>query len=434
MSKLWQEKNNKDDLSEFVNRFTVGDDYRLDRQLIPYDIKASKAHAFGLYKADILSRQELDDLHNALDRALEKWKDGNFCIRQDQEDVHTALEHFLTEILGDTGKKIHAGRSRNDQVLIAMRLFEKDKLELIAQKALALVDLYIGKGEEYADIPMPGYTHMQRAMPGSVGMWLGTMAEMLLMDLEYLKVSYNLVNRSPLGTAAGFGVNIELPRDEVAGLLGFEELIVAALTAQNTRGKIELVVLQAIEAIGYTLSHFSNDLILYTSDEFNFFRLDECLYTGSSIMPQKKNLDPAEIIRAKSGEISGSVQTVKMISHKMHSGYHRDYQQTKKHVMSSLDQIVEMIEMTRIMVENLQPKRENLIAACTPEIYAADYVHELVKKGMSFRDAYRKVKKEKNWKENIDPVKNIKSKNHVGTPGNPGLQRLEKKRKSFRLK
>ncbi len=431
MCKLWQENDSGSELSAAVNRFTVGDDYILDRRLVPYDIRASKAHAAGLLMAGILSETEVQQLHGALDHALEQWRAGDFTIAREQEDCHTAIEQFLVNELGETGKKIHTGRSRNDQVLTAMRMFEKDALEQLLEKVLGLIEVFLSRADRWADVPMPGYTHTQKAMPSSVGMWLASMAEMLLMDLESLKSAYNLINKCPLGTAAGFGVNIDLPREAVAEALGFAEPVVVSLTAQNTRGRIDLKLLQALETIGSTLAHFANDLVLYTSQEFDYFKLTEALYTGSSIMPQKRNLDPAELIRARSGNLSGAVQAAKMITHKMFSGYHRDYQPVKKHVMHSLNELNDMLDMSRLLAEHLEPVREKLTAACTPEMFAADRANELVKQGMSFREAYHQVKQGNEHQPDIDPAENIKTKTHLGSTGNPGLERLRGKAENF---
>jgi argininosuccinate lyase len=433
MAKLWQEKDSENELSEAVNCFTVGDDYMLDQRLVPYDIRASKAHADGLLKAGILSETEVQQLHGALDKALAQWEAGNFSISREQEDCHTAIEQFLVEDLGETGKKIHAGRSRNDQVLVAMRLFEKEQLEQLSGKVLDLAEVLLNRAERWSDVPMPGYTHTQKAMPSSVGMWLASMAEMLLMDLESLKGAYTLVNKCPLGTAAGFGVNIDLPREKVSDALGFAEPVTVSLTAQNTRGKIDLKLLQALETIGSTLAHFANDLVLYTSQEFGYFELHEAIYTGSSIMPQKRNPDPAELVRARSGNLSGAVQAAKMITHKMYSGYHRDYQPVKKHVMAGLDELNDMLDMSRLLAEHLQPVREKLIAACTPEMFAADRANELVKQGMPFREAYHRLKEGAEHQKGIDPVENIKSKTHLGSTGNLGLERLREKAEDWSL-
>lgn len=433
MSKIWNQDSTQSELEQKVNQFTVGDDYILDRRLVPYDIKASKAHAAGLVTAGILSEEECSQLHSAFDELLEEWRNDHFKIRAEQEDCHTAIEQYLVEKIGETGKKIHAGRSRNDQVLVALRLFEKEELKKIAQKLSSLVDLFINQATTFSDIPMPGYTHMQKAMPSSVGMWLGSLAEMLLMDLESLKTVYHNVNKCPLGTAAGFGVNIDLPRRQVSDALGFSDPIIVSLTAQNTRGRIDLQLLQGIESVALTLAHFAGDLLLYTAREFDFFQFDEALYTGSSIMPQKRNLDPAELIRARSSNISGAVQAVKMICHKMTSGYHRDYQPVKKHVMQSFDEVNNLLDMAKLLVSNLQPNREQLIAACTPEIFAADRANELVKQGLSFREAYHQVKEDEDWKKEIDPVQNINEKTHLGSTGNLGLDRLKNKVKSYNL-
>src|SRR5699024_3600349 len=262
----------------------------------------------------------------------------------------------------ETGKKIHAGRSRNDQVLVALRLFERDQLEQLTELVKQTAKSLLKQAQRYENIPMPGYTHTQRAMLSSVGMWLASFAEMLLQDLEMLKAAYRNVNQSPLGTAAGFGVNFDLPRKWTAEQLGYDGVITVAITAQNTRGKIDLQVVQSLTSVGSTLSHFANDLVWYSSREFNFFEVDAALCTGSSIMPQKQNVDTAELLRARYATLCGCEQAIKMNTVKLTSSYHRDLQLIKKEVMTSLVEIKAMLEMAQLLAEHLIPNEKQLKA------------------------------------------------------------------------
>lgn len=433
MTKLWQQKTASDNLSAQAEAFTVGDDYLLDQRLIPYDVQASKVHARGLHKIGLLNDAELNDLLQTLDEILSIWKGGNFEIRKNQEDGHTAIEAFLIEKLGAAGKKIHTGRSRNDQVLVAMRLYEKAEIGKLVEALNKTIQSFLGQAQKYADVPMPGYTHTQRAMLSSVGMWLASMAEMLLQDLESLKAAHRNVNRSPLGTAAGFGVNIDLPREWVADELGFDGLIAVALTAQNTRGKIDLQLVQALGAIGATLAHFANDLIWYSSREFGFFEVDVALCTGSSIMPQKQNLDTAELLRARYAALCGREQAIKLNTMKLTSGYHRDLQLIKKEVMAAFDEIHAMVKMGALLAMHLSPNRERLEQACTKELFAADEANELVKKGVPFRDAYHEVKASLNTLQVGELSERLKAKKHIGATGNLGIEKLEKQLQEFKL-
>lgn len=434
MAKLWQQATGKSDLEQKVERFTVGDDYLLDQRLIPFDIEASKAHAKGLHKIGLLTAAELDELLHAMDEILTAWKEGSFEIRPEQEDGHTAIEAYLIDRLGETGKKIHTGRSRNDQVLAAMRLYEKDAIQRLAEEICATIGAFLDQAETYQYIPMPGYTHTQRAMLSSVGMWLAAIAEMLLLDLEAIRAAYCNVNLSPLGTAAGFGVNLDLPREWVAEELGFDGMITVSLTAQNTRGKIDLQLVQALEGSGATLAHFANDLIWYTSREFGFFEVDPALCTGSSIMPQKQNLDTAELIRARYATLCGCEQAIKMNAVKLTSGYHRDLQLIKKNVMTAFDEIRSMLDMSLLLVNHLRPKEARLKEACTKELFAADQANEWVKEGLPFREAYHKVKSSLDSLEAGDLSERLKEKTHTGTTGNLGIELLRNRLGAFSLK
>lgn len=433
MSNLWKNDRSESTLAKKVEQFTVGDDHLLDQYLVPYDVKASSVHAEALHKAGVLSGEECEALCQALQEVLILWEEDRFGIRPEQEDVHTAIEQFLVEKLGETGRKIHAGRSRNDQVLVAMRMYQKDRLHEIAASVRVLVSVLLDRAEQYAEIPMPGYTHTRRAMLSSVGMWLASLAEMLLLDLESVRAAYRAADRCPLGSAAGYGTSFDLPREEVAEKLGFSAPLTVSLTAQNTRSRIDLQVVQSLETVTATLAHFAGDLLTWTSESHNFFRLDEAFHTGSSIMPQKRNMDSAELLRARHSILAGAVQAIRINGLKLNSGYHRDHQLTKAPVMNAFREAGEMLEMARLMAEHLVPQEGELAAACSPELFAADRANELVKEGLPFREAYHRVKNSLDELKGEDPVENIRSKTHLGAPGNLGIDRLREACRGFSL-
>lgn len=288
--KIWQKTKNhkKNDLTKLVEKFTVGKDYLLDQKLVPYDIEASIAHSEGLEKIGILTKTELTTIKKTFKEILKIWEKDEFKITPQDEDCHTVIENMLIEKSGDLGKKIHTGRSRNDQVLVAIRLFTKENLNTIINETKSVAQAFLNFAKKYEFVPMPGYTHTQRAMLSSLGMWSASFAEMLIMNLKTIKSAQKNVNQCPLGSAAGFGVNFDLPREFVAEKLDFESPLIISLTSQNTRGKIEADVLSSLVSLSSTLAHFANDLVLFTSAEFDFFEIADELTTGSSIMPQKK--------------------------------------------------------------------------------------------------------------------------------------------------
>lgn len=439
MSKLWKgddttgEEKERGELRRKMEDFTVGEDHLLDRRLVPYDVRASKVHAEALVSAGVLTEEECIRLQEALEEILSLWEVGEFEIRREQEDCHTAIEQHLTERLGELGRKIHAGRSRNDQVLTAMRLLEKDGLKQVVSGVKLLTEMLLDRAERFAEVPMPGYTHTRKAMLSSVGLWLASLAEMLLMDLEAVRGVWRQADRCPLGTAAGYGTSFDLPREEEARKLGFSRPLVASLAAQNTRGRVDLQVVQALEAVASSLAHFAGDLLDYTSEEKGYFDLDDAFFTGSSIMPQKRNLDTAELMRARYSELAASSQAIRVNIAKLGSGYHRDLQLVKGHVMRAFDTTAEMLEMATLMVRHLRPVEERLREACTPELYAADRANELVKEGASFREAYHTVKGDLETLQRLDPLENLRSKTHLGAPGNLGVERLREECREFLL-
>ncbi len=435
MAKLWDKKDDHRDpeLAKKAEEFTVGNDYELDQYLIPHDVRASKVHARGLKRIGILSEDELGELVQALDQINELWEDDKFEIKREDEDGHTAIENYLIGEVGETGKKIHTGRSRNDQVLTALRLYERDQLELIWNRAMKVARGFLDFAETHEYSPMPGYTHTQRAMLSSVGLWASSFAERIAMSLEYLPGIYRNVNRCPLGTAAGYGVSFELPREFISDELGFDGPIISSMTAQHTRGRLEAELLSGLLPLSESLSQFAGDLVWYTSREFDFFEVAAELCTGSSIMPQKKNVDTAEILRARHAELEGALSQLKNVTRNLTSGYHRDLQLTKEPVIKGLNALKDMLEMGHLLIRNISPKEGNLRAACTPELFAADAVNEKVKQGKSFRDAYREVAGNLDELKAVDPVENLRSKTHLGAPGNPGCKQIRDRLQQLEL-
>lgn len=427
--KLWNKSADKHNpITTAVEKFTVGNDYLLDQELVPYDVQASIAHAEGLHEIGILNDQEVQDLTKQLNQIHKLWGKGQFEIKIEEEDCHTAIENFLINALGDTGKKIHTGRSRNDQVLVAMRLWEREQCNEIQSLNKKLAQKFLTFAQKYEFTPMPGFTHTQIAMPSSVGMWAGSLTEMLIMNLVSLQGFAHLINKCPLGSAAGFGVGFDLPREKTAKKLGFEACLIVSLTSQNTRGKIEADLVSHLSSLSATLAHFANDLVWYTSSQFQYFNVHPSLTTGSSIMPQKKNLDPAELLRAKHAEILGYESMLKHLTAGLTSGYHRDLQLSKEPTMKAIETIKAMFEIANLLIENCVPNEDNLRAAFLPEIFAADQANDLVKQGISFREAYLQVKSSPSDKEDIGGLldENLKSKTHLGATGNLGLELLQR--------
>lgn len=430
---LWKtDSENKNKLQQLVNEFTVGNDYVLDQKLIPYDVEASIAHAEGLASINILNALELEKIVKCLNEIKAIHAQGQFKITQAQEDGHTAIEAYLVKKLGDTGKKIHTGRSRNDQVLVAMRMWEKTHLEQIISSVKTLAEIFHKFATKHKFMPMPGFTHTQIAMPSSVGMWAASFCEMLISHIRELKHFKTELNKSPLGSAAGFGVGFDLPREATAKTLGFYNCLQITLTSQNTRGKIEADLVSHMSSLSATLAHFANDLVWFSSSQFQFFKVADDLTTGSSIMPQKKNLDPAELLRGSHSHMLGYECTLKALTNNLISGYHRDLQLSKAPTMKAVELIETLLEIAQALVENIEPNEEKLIEAFTPEIFAADQANDLVAKGVPFREAYAQVKarlQNSSSNQTVSKeviIQNLKSKKHLGAAGNLGLDRLKK--------
>ena len=420
MAKLWQKNS---ELEALVERFTVGDDYAVDRSLVAADCVASMAHAIMLYKIGILGDRELVDLKYALVEILHRDEKQEFVIHPSDEDCHTAIENYLVKSLGEAGKKIHTGRSRNDQVIAALRLFARGFLLQFQKACLDLAALLQGFAARNSLVPMPGRTHMQIAMPSSVGLWAGAFCEEMLDNLLLIDAAYTLNNASPLGAAASYGVPLPLEREMVAELLGFERVQNNVLYVNNSRGKVEAVILDAVEQVMLTLSKLAQDMIFFSLPEFGYFSLPDEVCTGSSIMPQKKNPDVLELIRARAATLSSLSQQVKAVIRSLPSGYNRDFQETKAPFVQGIRLGMISVRVMELVIGRLKVHREALAAGFRPEIYATDYALELVRQGVPFRDAYRRVAADLDSLKQRDPVQALKDKSSSGTTGNLGLEK-----------
>ena len=416
MAKLWQSKTTK--LHPLVEKYTVGNDYILDARLLPFDIQASLAHAQALRKAKILTAAELRKLTRGLKQILKLHKQGKFVIQQSDEDCHTAIEGFLTAKLGALGKKIHTCRSRNDQVLVATRLYTRKKLKQISHELIKTERVFLAMAKKYEFLPMPGYTHTRRAMPSSVGHWAAAYLEELISDHKLLESAYDLNDQNPLGAAAGFGVNMKLDRKLTTKLLGFRRLQVNSLYCVNSRGPTESYILSVLTKIMMTLGRLSNEMIWFTTPEFNLFLLPPEFTTGSSIMPQKKNPDVFEILRGNVNVIVALQTQVKDISKNLISGYNRDTQLTKEPLIKGLGIARRSLEIAALVIAKVKPNKAALMKSLAPEFFAVHEANRLVKKGMPFRDAYAYVKEHLHELKVEDPVKAIKEVMSIGGPGN----------------
>ncbi len=415
MVKLW-DKNY--DLDALIERFTVGTDYILDRKLLPADCVASAAHATMLASAGIISAKDSELLLAELGAVLKDFDAGEFVILPEHEDCHTAIEERLIARLGDVGKKIHTGRSRNDQVLTAQRLYSRGLLCAVAEAVCSLVEVLLEYGRTHALTPMPGRTHMQPAMPSSVGLWAMAFAEQLLDTCELLDTAYRLNDQSPLGAAASYGVPLPLDRELTARLLGFSKVQTNVLYANNSRGVMESIVLDSFEQLGLCLGKIASDCITFSLPEFGYFSLPDRLCSGSSIMPQKKNPDGLELVRAKTAALCGQAQSVKNVIRALPSGYNRDFQETKAPLIHGGRTILDCLSVTQLTMEQLEIHKDALVDGFGPDIYATDKAIELVQGGMSFRDAYRKVAAEIDQMEDRSPAESLLSRRHLGTPNN----------------
>jgi argininosuccinate lyase len=376
--------------ADWVTRFTVGDDAAWDTLLLPYDCTASEAHAWGLVAAGVLTAVEHEAIAGVLRALRAEHEAGALVVRVEDEDCHTVIERRLVEALGETGSRVHAGRSRNDQVLAALRLFLRDRLDALGRSASRLVERLCAVAADGDVLPLPGYTHTQRAMPSTVGLWALGFAELLVDDVERLGEARRRINRSPLGSAAGYGVPyLALPREDVARRLGFEGTQQHVTAVQLSRGKLEAEVVHAVLQLSGTLNRLASDLVLYASEEFGFVRLPEAFTTGSSIMPQKKNPDVLELARATFHRIHAELQLLLGLPANLASGYHRDLQLTKAAVMRSVLVAEDLVTAMNELIPGLEFREGRIREAMSADLFATAAAIRRAIGGEPFRDAYR---------------------------------------------
>ena len=387
MPKIWEKSYQ---LDKEVEAFTVGDDCLADQKLAKYDAIASAAHAKTLRKAGILNSSELASLLKGLSKIYALARQGKFSILPEEEDMHAAIESWLTKNIGKAGAKIHTARSRNDQVLAAVRLYSSDKIIETGQALVELCEVLLKFSQKNHKTEMPGYTHLQRAMPSTVGLWSSALLEALLDDAKLLAAAHDLNSQSPLGSGSGYGTPLKTDREYTAKLLGFRKVQNNFLYVQNSRGKIEAAIVAALSQIMLDLSRHASDILLFTTSEFGFFSLPDELLTGSSMMPQKKNYDLLELTRAKSSVVLANEFALKSLIEKLPSGYNRDFQLTKKPLIDSFETTIASLGIVKLVFSKLQPNKEKLKAALTSEIYSTHRAYSMLGK-KSFREAYKEA-------------------------------------------
>jgi argininosuccinate lyase len=386
--KLWQKNSSS---SKEVEKFTAGRDREMDIYLAPFDILGSIAHVKMLGSVGLLSGSETTTLSKELIKIYGEAEKGTFSLEEDVEDIHSQVEILLTRTLGEAGKKIHAARSRNDQVLVDLRLFIRNELEELVKGTDSFFELLQLQSEKYKEYLLPGYTHLQLAMPSSFGLWFGAYAESLVDDVITVRAAYDVVNKNPLGSAAGYGSSFPVNRTMTTTLLGFDALNYNVVYAQMGRGKTERIVAQALANLADTLAKMSMDACLYLNQEFGYISFPEELTTGSSIMPHKKNPDVFELIRAQCNRLKSLPNEIMMMTTNLPSGYHRDLQLLKEHLFPAFTTLRECIEMAGLLLSSIEIRKDILADEKYKFLFSVEEVNKLVNAGMPFRDAYKKI-------------------------------------------
>ncbi len=387
--KLWSKE--KTSTAAQIEQFTVGRDREFDLLMAGFDVQGSIAHVTMLGEQGLMSAANAAEAVAGLQTILQEIKEGNFSIDDDAEDIHSQIEFMLTKRIGEAGKMIHTGRSRNDQVAVDIKLFLRSAITAVKADTLDLFELLINKSNEHRDTLIPGYTHLQIAMPSSIGLWLGAYAESLVDDMEFLLAAYQVANKNPLGSGAGYGSSFPLNRKRTTELLGFSDLNYNSVYAQMSRGKTEKLTAMAIAAVAATLSRLAMDCCLYMNQNFGFIFFPDELTTGSSIMPHKKNPDVFELIRGKCNRIQATPNELTLLINNLPSGYHRDMQLTKEILFPALDELHACISMMKLMISAMQVKSEILQDEKYRYLFSVEKVNELVNQGLPFRDAYAQV-------------------------------------------
>lgn len=423
MGTLWSKGTSA---TQIVEDFTVGNDRILDMRLAKHDVIGSKAHIKMLTSIGLLEQDELAKLTAGLDKILEEINSGEFSLNDDVEDIHSQVELLLTQRLGDIGKKIHSGRSRNDQVLVDIKLFLREEIELFRDEIVALFNTLTQLSEKYKSVLLPGYTHAQIAMPSSFGLWFGAYAETLIDDMYMLSGAYKVVNQNPLGSAAGYGSSFPLDRDMTTSLLGFASMNYNVVAAQMSRGKSEKAIASALSSLATTLNKLSADCCMYMCPNFGFIKFPDELTTGSSIMPHKKNPDVWEIIRGNCNRIQSLPNEISLMTTNMSHGYHRDYQLLKDVLFPALEQMHKCLFMAKYMLENITVNEDILKDEIYTYLFTVEEVNRRVLEGMPFREAYKEVGIEVNQGKFKYEAKQL---NHVhkGSLGNLCTQEIKDK-------
>ncbi len=411
--KIWQKNIEVD---KGIEAFTVGKDRELDLQMAAFDVLGSLAHVQMLASINLLTQAELAEVTTALKVIYKEIEAGQFTINDAVEDVHSQVEWLLTQRIGDAGKKIHSGRSRNDQVLVDLKLYFRACIQEIVENSSALFAQLITLSNTHKDKLLPGYTHLQIAMPSSFGLWFGAYAESLVDDMELMLAAYKICNKNPLGSAAGYGSSFPLNRTLTTELLGFEKLNYNVVYAQMGRGKTERILAQAMSSVAATLAKMAMDVCLFINQNFGFISFPDQLTTGSSIMPHKKNPDVFELIRSRCNKIQALPNEIAMMTTNLPSGYHRDLQLLKENLFPAITSLNECLEMTTFMLQNMSIKEDILNDKKYDYLFSVDVVNELALKGVPFREAYKMVG-ETIEKGTFAPNKNLKH-THEGSIGN----------------
>lgn len=423
--KLWQKEIGS---KKEVEAFTIGRDPEFDILLAPFDVLGSMAHAEMLSTIGLLTTEENEILQRGLKDIYFEIEKGQFEIAPGVEDVHSQVEFLLTERFGDVGKKLHSGRSRNDQVLVDLKLYYRAAIHNLVDESVELFDLLIKLAEKHKGDLMPGYTHTQLAMPSSFGLWFSSFAEGLSEDMGMIKAAFDLANKNPLGSAAGYGSSFPLNRTMTTDLLGFADLHHNVLNAQNSRGKTERTLSFAMAGMAGTLNRLAADVCIFMNQNFAFIGFPDDLTTGSSIMPHKKNPDVFELIRAKTNQIQAAPNTIAMILTNTTTGYHRDLQLLKEEIFPALESLKSCLEMTTFMLKSIKVKQDILSDPFYKHLFSVEVVNELVLKGTPFRDAYKKVGLDIE-SGNFSPDQSKLNHTHEGSIGNLNLEEIREKMK-----
>ncbi len=421
--KLWDKEGQT--TSEIIDQFTVGNDCILDLEIAGYDLQASIAHAQMLNKAGLLTDDEWTQIKDELNRLLDQVEEGTFTIEEDFEDVHSKIEFELTKKLGDTGKKIHAGRSRNDQVLVCLHLYIKDQIDEIKSLIKSLFDQLLSLSKQYKNTIIPGYTHMQIAMPSSFGLWFGAYAESFIDDIQMLNAAYKIADQNPLGSAAGYGTSLPLNRTMTTELLGFSTLKYNSVAAQMSRGRLEKRMSFGLSSTAGTLAKMAMDICLYMNQNFGFISFPGELTTGSSIMPHKKNPDVFELIRAKCNDIQNLPNDLALITNNLPSGYHRDYQLLKEKLFPAVQTLKSCLHINTFMLEHIEVNENAVDDGKYRYMFSVEEVNKKVQNGMPFREAYRSIGKAIE-EGNFEPDREIHH-THEGSIGNLCNEEIQEK-------